>query len=67
MHPADHAPLCVLCCACCAGYRQGVVLPAFETIDDGDEGKNTALKAIKSEQLSSGAWCQLFEVAVCWA
>ncbi|KAL4446810.1 hypothetical protein ABPG77_008054 [Micractinium sp. CCAP 211/92] len=30
------------------GYRQGIVLPAFETIDDGEEGRNTALKAIKS-------------------
>lgn len=36
-----------------AGYRQGIVLPAFETIDDGEEGRNTALKAIKS------AWARL--------
>lgn len=32
------------------GYRQGIVLPAFETIDDGEEGRNTALKAIKSRE-----------------
>ncbi|KAL4856061.1 LARGE xylosyl- and glucuronyltransferase 2 [Chlorella vulgaris] len=30
------------------GYKQGIVLPAFETMDDGMEGKQTALKAIKS-------------------
>ncbi|KAI7837110.1 hypothetical protein COHA_009058 [Chlorella ohadii] len=30
------------------GYRQGIVLPAFETMDDGEVGKQTALKAIKS-------------------
>lgn len=28
---------------------QGIVLPAFETLDDGEVGKQTALKAIKSE------------------
>ncbi|PSC73160.1 Glycosyltransferase LARGE2 [Micractinium conductrix] len=33
------------------GYRQGIVLPAFETIDDGEEGKSTALKAIKSRDV----------------
>lgn len=28
---------------------QGIVLPAFETIDDGEEGKKAAVKAIASE------------------
>lgn len=43
------------------GYRQGIVLPAFETIDDGEEGKAAALKAIKSERaLEHGlAWLEL--------
>lgn len=31
---------------------QGIVLPAFETLDDGDVGKQTAQKAIKSERSS---------------
>ena len=40
------------------GYRQGIVLPAFETIDDGEEGKKTALKAITGARwgASWGVW-----------
>ena len=39
--------VCALPCTPC--LLQGIVLPAFETMDDGEVGKQTALKAIKSE------------------
>lgn len=42
---------CRPCMPCLPYVRavQGIVLPAFETLDDGEVGKQTALKAIKSE------------------
>ena len=48
--PTNDANALIPCpSAAAAGYRQGIVLPAFETIDDGEEGKTAALKAIKGE------------------
>ncbi len=40
---------------CMPRLLQGIVLPAFETMDDGEVGKQTALKAIKSECVCLGA------------
>ena len=53
----DRLPGCPAAAA--AGYRQGIVLPAFETIDDGEEGKTAALKAIKggSPDWAAGGLC----------